>query len=357
MKRIASLDALRGVAAFSVVISHLLLVLSVAHAPFPASWRAFLARWAVLTFFALSGFVLSLPYFDGRAQSYRVFVVRRFCRIYLPYAAVVAVAIALFYYVAGGSTHHDFLEDVNRSTVVQSLLMSGTMPSVSADPVTWSLEIEMRFALLFPLLVWLVRRDWKVTAFASALVSIVALVIVQRLHLDWYGFTVPVVGTTFGASLLVTAYYGSLFTGGIVLAMFGEELAEFARRNLLSLWAVTLALLAAGTLYDPCMLAAAVLLVALVPHTPAVVRAFEWPPIEWVGRISYSLYLVHIVVLMVVWRLTGSPLVAALVFVPLSLAIADLTYRYVEVPSIALGRRLTARRIAPVPSPATVPSP
>ena len=130
MKRIASLDALRGVAAFSVVVSHLLLVLSVLHAPFPASWRAFLARWAVLTFFALSGYVLALPYFSGRAPTYGTFVVRRFCRIYLPYAAVVAAAGVIFYFFAGGATHRDVLENMSAATVVQSLLMSGTMPVV-----------------------------------------------------------------------------------------------------------------------------------------------------------------------------------------------------------------------------------
>jgi peptidoglycan/LPS O-acetylase OafA/YrhL len=358
VNRITSLDALRGVAAFSVVVSHLLLVLSAMHAPFPVSWRAFLARWAVLTFFALSGYVLALPYFNGRSPTYRAFVLRRFCRIYLPYAAVVAAAGALFYFFAGGATHRDVLESMNASTFVQSLLMSGTMPSVSVDPVTWSLEIEMRFALVFPLLVLLVRRDWKSALFAATLVSIVSLALVQRLHLDWYGFSVPVVGTTFAASLLVTAYYGSLFAGGIALAMFGTQVAGFAQRHLAPLWAATLALLALGMIYDPCMLAAAILLVALVPHTPVVVRAFQWQPIDWVGRISYSLYLVHVVVLFAIWRLTGSPLVAAIAFIPISLALAHLSYRYVELPSIALGRRLTSgSRVAAPPKPASVTSP
>ena len=214
-----------------------------------------------------------------------------------------------------------------------------------------------RFALVFPLLVLLVRRDWKFALFVATLVSLVSLALVQRLHLDWYGFAVPVVGTTFAASLLVTAY-GSLFAGGIALAMFGERIADVAKRFLAPLWAATLALLALGMWYDPCMLAAAILLVALVPHTPAVVRAFAWRPIDWVGRISYSLYLVHVVVLFAIWRLTGSPLVAAIAFIPLSLAIAHLCYRYVELPSIALGRKLTsAPRIAAAPAPAGVSSP
>ena len=49
---------------------------------------------AVILFFILSGFVLALPFLGARAPSYPGFLAKRVCRIYLPYLAAVALAIA-----------------------------------------------------------------------------------------------------------------------------------------------------------------------------------------------------------------------------------------------------------------------
>src|SRR5215471_18879899 len=48
---------------------------------------------AVMLFFLLSGFVLSLPVWRGKPQRYSVFIVRRICRIYLPYLFGLALSI------------------------------------------------------------------------------------------------------------------------------------------------------------------------------------------------------------------------------------------------------------------------
>jgi peptidoglycan/LPS O-acetylase OafA/YrhL len=70
---------------------------------------------------------------------------------------------------------------------------------------------------------------------------------------------------------------------------------------------------------------------------------------QFLGRISYSLYLVHgVVLLALVHVLYGEiPLVALLVAVwAVSVGLATLGEIYVERPSIALGRRLTRRTAA-----------
>ena len=66
----------------------------------------------------------------------------------------------------------------------------------------------------------------------------------------------------------------------------------------------------------------------------------------WLGRISYSLYLVHAVVLLSFVHLLYGKVPLALIWtmtVVVSLALATLAYRYVELPGIALGKRLTRR--------------
>ena len=102
-ERLPSLDALRGMASLVVVVSHCYLLIPEARrATLDASWASYLllplynGSAAVVVFFVLSGFVLSLPSWRGSVPSYPRFVVRRFCRIYLPFAASILLALALW---------------------------------------------------------------------------------------------------------------------------------------------------------------------------------------------------------------------------------------------------------------------
>jgi peptidoglycan/LPS O-acetylase OafA/YrhL len=88
----------------------------------------------------------------------------------------------------------------------------------------------------------------------------------------------------------------------------------------------------------------AVLLAAVV-HLPALRTAFSTRVARFFGRISYSLYLIHLtVILAIVCRVSGRSLAwpgGLLLFVValgLSVALAELAWRCVEEPSIRLGR-------------------
>jgi len=74
----------------------------------------------------------------------------------------------------------------------------------------------------------------------------------------------------------------------------------------------------------------------------------------WLGNVSYSLYLVHFPVTILVAKIlsrafstTTSATIAAAVLIPLALTIsfglAFLLYRFVEIPSIALGKKFSKR--------------
>ena len=109
-RRIVALDGLRGVAAIMVLLHHALLMLPVfadyewySKVPAHISPGKFLLLctplrlvWAgqerAIMFFVLSGFVLSLPWLSGKPQSYGRFLLGRFCRIYPPYIAAMALA-------------------------------------------------------------------------------------------------------------------------------------------------------------------------------------------------------------------------------------------------------------------------
>lgn len=109
-KRLYQLDALRGIAAFSVLLSHAFLTFPVVWdttTPSGEPWYLQLAMFsplrvfwagheAVIFFFILSGFVLALPYYDNReSQPYKLYLAKRVLRIYTPYLAAVLLAFSL----------------------------------------------------------------------------------------------------------------------------------------------------------------------------------------------------------------------------------------------------------------------
>ena len=110
--RFDQLDAMRGLAALSVVIHHSLLTLPVflsAHyheavspqnsaltdSPFHIFWAG---REAVILFFMLSGFVLSLSYLKHKELPYKIFILKRICRLYVPYISSIILS-AVFLYI------------------------------------------------------------------------------------------------------------------------------------------------------------------------------------------------------------------------------------------------------------------
>src|ERR1700761_6941144 len=113
-----------------------------------------------IMFFVLSGFVLSLPWLSGKQQSYGRFLLGRFCRIYPPYIAAMALA-AMASILLGG--HPLPLASVYFNELGWARTPdAGTLPSIlfvltnnhsdyineAGGSLTW----EVRIALIFPLL-------------------------------------------------------------------------------------------------------------------------------------------------------------------------------------------------------------
>ena len=91
-------------------------------------------------------------------------------------------------------------------------------------------------------------------------------------------------------------------------------------------------------------------LIIISLSSAACKRFLSWAPIRSLGEISYSLYLWHFIVLLYCVHLLHSKLplgaILCLVFA-LSLLVSWLSYRWIELPSIALGRKLTVANHAP----------
>ncbi len=377
MMRVASLDGLRGLAALVVVVHHALMVspnLSRAYLPRADAGdgvqgvvaRAFAYTplhllWAgneaVIIFFVLSGYVLTLPFVEARRFPLHEYYAKRLVRLYLPVFAALAFAVVLRMFlhdpVAGGSwwlnghAHAVLLfEDVWKNAT----LVWGAGGATTA--VLWSLQWEVLYSLMLPAFLVAVRvlRRWP-AAFALLLFGTMAL---------------PILNPQVAPSLR----YLPVFIVGMWLAFERDRVGVVARRIFtgrrrvawsLGALVVLPVLLTASWFLRPSDLAhsqrllhvvalanwtalvvgSAALLVVSV-HQPRWRALLERSPMQWLGMRSYGLYLVHEPLLVALAFLTATTSFRPLFLVGsigLALAVTALFWRVVEQPSIALARR------------------
>jgi len=368
-----SLDALRGIAAFLVLTFHCAQIspgFSVRSNPLhlatwfePWSWfkftplRLFVSSGppSVVLFFVLSGFVLSLP-FLRRQPGYGPFAIKRICRIYPPFAAAILVSAALYAWVQptpmpGLSTWFNTVlwdRPLSLDYVVRNLMMTGIREDMTLDLVMWSLVHELRISLVFPLLFVLTRRWPAATLMATLLIAV--------------GCTAALAGTDADGvitSLADTARFVPLFVAGILIASRVDAVRHAVSRLpgaiAAVLWVASVALMLApgqslSNYYNFVWGAGAVLLLVLTVGSGRADRVLSAAPLVWLGRVSYSLYLIHVPLLVAAVHLADAILplwLTIALVIPLTLLAAELMYRAVEEPSIRLGRWLTAPRRAP----------
>ena len=174
--RVRVLDSLRGLAALMVVLYHAWQTLpagpladgirqGLLFTPFKAAVGA---RPAVILFFVLSGYVLALALArgPGLGMSWGGFVLRRICRIWLPFAASILLSAGLWWAMrpaALDGVHPWFNADPwsalpDAEALWRHLAMLGDTHSAHLNVVMWSLTYELRISLVFPLLLLAVRR-------------------------------------------------------------------------------------------------------------------------------------------------------------------------------------------------------
>jgi peptidoglycan/LPS O-acetylase OafA/YrhL len=368
-RRWDSLDALRGIAAFLVLTFHCCSIFSgfatkagpLNHSTWqdPWSWlkftplRLFVSTGpsAVVLFFVLSGFVLSLPFLRSpRQPSYSAFVIKRVCRIYPPFAAAILISAALCTLVepASNPTLSAWFNEVLPSRplslqyILRNLAMTGLPQDMNLDTVMWSLVHELRISLIFPILFMMTRR-WP----AASVVTSLLVGLVCTAALAGHGVT------TIAMSLVDTARFIPMFVAGIVVAVQTGEIrtatARLPHGAVAALWLAALALMlfpgqSVTAYYDFVWGAGAVALLALMVGSLRAAHLFSASPLVWLGRVSYSLYLIHVPLLIAVVQVTygRAPLwLAVAAAIPLSLGAAEVMYRFIEMPSIGLGRYLS----------------
>jgi len=351
--RLHSLDGLRGAAALVVLVHHsLLLFPSLATVYFPRSgpepgvWGWWLSYtplhvvWAgtesVYLFFVLSGLVLVLPVLARPGFSWLAYYPRRVIRLYGPVLAAVLFGLLTYLLVP---RYNDpalgrWVNGRPNSYPASAVLVDVTMVTGHSSRISplWSLQWEVLFSLLLPLFVVLVRYGRRFDLLKAA--AVLALLAVGSVRDDHALTYLPMfaVGALTAARwrdirAVVTAWSARWRPFWCVVAL-AAVLLTAARWELLGLG------VSAATADDLAFLAVpgVWLLVLLGWFSDGARSVLEAPLLQWAGRISFSLYLVHEPVITSARLLTAttSPWVAIAIAVPLALAVAALFERLVE---------------------------
>ncbi len=350
--RFATLDSVRGLASLAVVLNHCLNMYPIfdqagggQSMPRPGTalelilWSPLSLAWngrgAVAIFFVLSGFVLALPWFRGRPPPYRMFVLRRFCRIYLPYAAAAALAMLLAALVPAAppiSAWFDpnWREPVTGAVLVDHILMLGAHNTF--NNAVWSLNHEMRISLLFPLLL----LPLLCHGLAGGMIAALALYGTAGAITYFAGWT----GAP--AEITATIRFSMFFVLGAMLARSAARL-HTAGPGHVAWIALAAGLFCLWYSVEPAVMAiGSVLIIAAAILPGRIQKILVWPSLRVLGQVSYSLYLTHLLVLLSAVHLLNGLLPLTVIVAGAFLAsfpTAYMFHRCIEAPADRLGRR------------------
>lgn len=368
LARVATLDGLRGVAAAVVVLCHIIeispafsgpragtLTWCLSYMPTNLLWNG---EEAVIVFFVLSGFVLTRP-FTRAQRNWRIYYPRRLLRLYPPIWGALILTIGMSalehrHGIPGATYYLDHHSNTNLNSVEKDALLPSTTETF--DVPLWSLHWEIIFSLLLPAYV-LVGKYFKISRPTRWVVAAGILVLAG------------VDAKSNSLALSDAILYLPMFGAGALMAFYEADLVRIFRSILSSSSHVRIALIVLVlALADASQYAStaksdlpgwfatfthgldvigAAGLILIVLSWRRIAPAFDSRPIQWLGKRSFSLYLIHEPILITYALWVGghpNPAVTVALIFPTVLVATGIFYVLVELPSHrfanAVGRRI-----------------
>lgn len=364
--RFPVLDGWRGLCALFVALFHFNALGHFYLVPFVRGSYLF-----VDFFFVLSGFVITHAYI-GRLSSApdgKNFLVRRLGRVWPLHAATLIAFIPLEIVKAlaiSGETAA-FTARFTPSSILSNLFLVhslGVEDKLTWNIPSWSISAEFFAYVTFAALCLLARRTWLVTASAVALSAAGAFVVM--------GWSDRYIDTSFDFGYFRCLY--GFFAGHAVYRLFqaarGAGLSSLPMPGLIEALSLAAVVGFVAMARGNALSYASPLLFGLVVWVFAFEgggfsRLLTKRPFQWLGVRSYSIYMVHALVIalfektaIIIQRLLGQPMFVeqtiegdeerlisigiplvmdslALAYLGTVIAVASLTYRFVERPGQA----------------------
>ena len=359
-EHILFLDHIRGLAIFIVMVYHGLIashginrviswhgwVRNSDNLPF--FLQPFTAGFlGVAIFFVVSGFCIHLSHEKSKQKGFTVFFVRRFFRIYPPYL----LALCLFAFLFPATKLHfdswaDFTQLGSHLLLINNV-NKGLFYGINGS--FWSIVVEAQLYLIYPLLLMIVRKHgWTRALWFTGLLEVALRA----------GCAIPLPGWMLCSPFF---YWFSWSLGAKLADDYLKGRPLFLSSCPLWVWPV---ITCAAYVFRPTALFA-FLFAALAttkwishllsrPAVQATVPSFWSRSLQWLGVMSYSLYLLHEPLLTFMIRsLMLAPgefrihpllfFLCTIGFCGVILSIAWLFHRFVEQPSIEAGKRFLKR--------------
>jgi peptidoglycan/LPS O-acetylase OafA/YrhL len=298
---------------------------------------------AVFVFFVLSGVVLALPALRGRHFSWIAYYPTRIVRIYLPVVLALLftlVAIAVVPRTLGAA--HGPWDAAHVQAVTPASLLRDAVLLTGVDDFNtplWSLQWEVAFSLLLPLyiLIAIKFRRFSVLLVGGALVCVLLGALTDRpwlTLLPMFALGAVIAANRTAIMSRADRYAASrgwwVVLGLSICALTSRWWLARAPRPIAS-YAIVLE--AAG----------AALIVVMAMMWPRARQVLDQRAIQWLGTISFSLYLTHEPVVVSVSFLLPASLawLTPLIGIPISLVIGWGFFKLAESPSHRLAQMVS----------------
>lgn len=334
-ERMLYLDSVRGLAAFIVVIDHMLgyaVDLKLAGYEISSSVGSFIeiGRMGVVMFFLTSGFVIPYSLKSGDENPIKKFFIKRFFRLYPTYWVSIFIAVVFAGYGVGVvSTGQVFM---NLTMVQKFLGVDNILGSY------WTLQVELVFYLLCAGLFYMGVFNLK---FIGHRLSVVFLFLSLFVGVLRYFFEIKLpIAMMLGLS--------SMFTGAILRLYLVEK--DISLRPLLMMQFIlilTILPLSCYLYYQDTWVKwttsyfLAYIFFYILCSSAKISNKYT----VFLGTVSYSLYLIHPIILEVYYATIGVFIQNSLGLIPSiiifsvpMLFISWVIYKYVERPSVDMGR-------------------
>jgi peptidoglycan/LPS O-acetylase OafA/YrhL len=347
------LDGLRAIAVLSVILLHWVVRTEIAE-PFKTNFPhlyvvADLGWCGVDIFFVLSGFLIGGIIWDNYSSNHflTTFYVRRSLRILPIYLLIVAIAAWDFrwnFNVSDQSvplwSYFFFAQNFFTAFDKQPLIVLGPL---------WSLAIEEQFYVGGAGITRFIKRHWLpsmliLCVIASPLLRFYFLSQAPQNISPWDFTLCRLDGIAWGFLSVLT-----LRNGNLSHWMQEKALSHFVFLSILLLGIPLVAQLHLTPVGEKYLIAfgitylsftAAVFLLYIVIHAESLfARILQVQPLPWIGKVSYFLYVYHLLALNIVSTLYQSSFVVLLLSSILLLGLSFISWKYLEEPLIRIGKR------------------
>jgi peptidoglycan/LPS O-acetylase OafA/YrhL len=303
---IRPLTGIRGIAALTVVLYHYFANDKIPGQPYFFLMKGYLS---VDLFFMLSGIVLAMNYSNsvtlhGTFRTYRIFILKRLARIYPLYitATVFLLMIAAVRYYMKGVP---FTPEQSLPSVIANIFLVQTWGfGESVVGPAWSISVEFAAYILFPILVALTITSRAIVASMFAAVLIALLVFAMPHAFPFAGMDLWEGDTVFPLLRCIAG-----FSFGLIAFRLSRNLAlqRIFASNYFFLIAILACSLCVAFNENDLAIYATIFMLIISCHSACRIAeiTFGNPVAHYLGQISYSIYLGHVVLWSYLTRLSA----------------------------------------------------